>query len=174
MINNLFTATNLVGIAFFIVVMSVLPAVTAHRHVKSNGYLSGNGGFTLVEALLASIVMAIGIFAVITAIYAQVAALNENREKTIAALTAQGEIEYLRGQSFSNITSRLFYKEEAPGLEYLHLGADFGKGDIVVDNVNGNANIKRVSVIVTWTSMRGKHMHKTLATLMTSGGINKQ
>ncbi len=138
--------------------------------------LSNKRGFTLIEALIASVIMAIALFTVATVIYTQFAALNVNREKTIAALTAQGEVEFLRGQPFANITTRLFYKEEAPGLEYLHYGSDFGKGEIVVDDAGftGNSNIKRVSVIVTWNSVNGKTLQETMATLMTNGGINKQ
>ena len=124
------------------------------------GFLSGRKGFTLSEALIASLIMAVGLFVAVIAIHAQVTSLNENREETIAALTAQGEIEFLRGQSFVNIVTRPFYKEEAPGLEYLHYGADFGKGDIVVESVvtahdgfNGDSNIKKVSVIVKWNSI---------------------
>lgn len=140
------------------------------------GRLSNKKGFTLVEALIASMVMAIGLFAVITAIYAQFTAINVNREKTIAALTAQGEIEFLRGKPFDSITTRLFYKAEAPGLEYLRKGLGFGQGDIVVEpsGFTTDLNIKKVSVIVTWDSINGRTLQKTMATLVTSGGINKQ
>ncbi len=138
--------------------------------------LSSKRGFTLIEALIASLIMAVGLFAAGTAIYTQFTSLNENREKTIATLTAQGEIEFLRGKPFDNITTRAFYKDEAPGLEYLHYGSSFGKGDIVVDSAGftSNSNVERVSVTVTWDSINGKTLQKTMATLMTKGGINKQ
>lgn len=143
--------------------------------------LSNKRGFTIVEALIASLVTAIGLFASGTAIYAQFTALNENREKTIATLTAQGEIEFLRGQPFGNITTRAFYKNEAPGLEYLHYGSGDGQGDIVVDPVvanpdgfTGDSYIKKVSVIVKWNSTNGRLLQKTIATLMTDHGINRQ
>ncbi len=133
-------------------------------------------GFTLVEALMASFIMVIGLLAVIAAIYSQFTNLNKNREQTIATLTAQGEIEFLRGEPFGNIVTKSFYKEDAPGLEYLHYGSGFGQGDIVVDSAGftGNQNIKRVSVIVKWDSINGKQLQKTVSTLMTNGGINKQ
>lgn len=132
--------------------------------------LSNKRGFTLIEALIASLIMAIGLFAVGTAIYAQFTALNENREKTIATLTAQGEIENIRGMKFSDILALTsFDKDDAPGLAYLR-GAE---GNVKVDDSYG-PDIKKVSVTVTWNSISGKSLQRTMATLMTNGGINKQ
>jgi len=142
---------------------------------------SPRSGFTLAEALFASVIMAVGLVAVLTAVYLQTTILNKNREQTIATLTAQGEIEFLRGQPFVNITTRPFYKEEAPGLAYLHYASGDGKGDIVVDDVVinpdgfvGDSHIKKVSVTVTWNSINGKTLKKTMATFVTENGINRQ
>ena len=139
--------------------------------------LSNKKGFSLVEALIASVIMAIGLFAVITAVYLQTAILNENREQTIATLTAQGEIENIRGMKFSDILALTsFDKDDAPGLAYLHYGSGDGKGDINVDSAGfiSDSHIKKVSVTVTWDSINGKTLHKTMATLVTENGINKQ
>lgn len=147
------------------------------RYLKMrNMHSLSKKGFTLIEALIASLIMAIGLFTVGTAIYAQFTALNENREKTIATLIAQGEVEFLRGQPFDNIVTKQFYKEDAPGLEYLHYGSGDGRGDIVVGSAGftSDSHIKRVSVIVKWDSINGKTLQKTMATLMTDGGINRQ
>jgi prepilin-type N-terminal cleavage/methylation domain-containing protein len=134
--------------------------------------LSNKRGFTLIESLIASLIMAIGLFIVLTAIYLQATILNKNREQTIATLIAQGEIEFLRGQLFSNIVTRHFDEEEAPGLEYLHYGSGYGHGDITVSTTA--AHLKNVSVTVTWNSVNGKELKKTAATLMAENGINKQ
>lgn len=144
--------------------------------MTKTGCLSNKKGFTLIEALIASLIMAIGLIAVGTAIYTQVSSLNKNREKTIATLTAQGQMEFLRGEPFANITTRPFYKEEAPGLEYLHYGSGYGSGDIVADGAGftSDSNIKRVSVTVKWDSANGRQLQKTVTTLMTNSGINRQ
>jgi len=138
--------------------------------------LSGKRGFTLVEALIASLVMVIGLLVVVSAVSIQTVILNKNREETIATLTAQGELELLRGRLFGNVASGPFYKEDAPGLEYLHYGSGPGTGEIIVDSpgFTGDSNIKRVSVTVKWDSVDGKASQKTIATLMTNGGINRQ
>ena len=132
--------------------------------------LSNKRGFTLVEALIASLIMAVGLFAAGTAVYTQFTSLNENREKTIAALTAQGEIENIRGMKFSDILPLTsFDVNDAPGLAYLK----DAEGKVKVDNSYG-PDIKKVSVTVAWNSINGKPLQKTMATLMTNGGINKR
>ncbi len=143
--------------------------------------LSGKRGVTLIEAVIATFIMALGLFVVGTAIYSQFSSLNQNREKAIATLAAQGEMELLRGQPFSNITTRRFYKAEAPALAYLHFGSEDGKGEIIVDSVavspdgfSGNSDIKKVSVIVSWDSINGNVLTKKLVTFVTHSGINKQ
>ena len=143
--------------------------------------LSNKKGVTLIEAVIATFIMALGLFVVGTAIYSQFSSLNQNREKAIATLAAQGEVEFLRGQPFANITSRRFYEAEAPALAYLHYGSDVGKGEILVDSVtvnpdgfSGNSDIKKVSVIVSWDSINGNVLSKKLVTFVTHSGIDKQ
>lgn len=132
--------------------------------------LSNKKGFTLVEALFASSIMAIGLVAVITAVYLQATILNKNREHTIASLAAQGEIENIRGMKFNDILPLAsFDEDDAPGLAYLKNA----EGKVKVDDSYGS-DIKRVSVTVTWNSIDGKTLHKTMATLVTRNGIDRQ
>ena len=118
--------------------------------------------------------MGISLIAVGTAIYSQINALNQNREKTIAALAAQGEIENIRGKAFDDISSYTFDAAEAPGLIYLHKAPGMAtRGAVVVSNSYG-ADIKKVSVTITWVSMTGKTLQSKLVTLITRNGIDKQ
>ena len=144
--------------------------------MKRINILSNKKGFTLVEALSASVIMAIGLMAVMAAIYLQNTVLNKDREQTIATLTAQGEIEFLRGKPFDDIVTESFYEGDAPGLGYLRYGSGHGKGDIVVGpaDFTSDTNIKKVSVIVTWNSINGNTLQRSMATLVTRNGINKQ
>jgi len=125
-------------------------------------------GFTLVEALLASFIMAVGLFAAGTAIYSQFFSLNQNREKAIATLAAQEEVESIRGMPFDTIVN-LPSSFTAGGFTYLNSPV----GTVTVSSSYGD-KIKKISVTVTWSSLTGQTLQKSLVTLVTKNGINKQ
>ena len=138
------------------------------------GYLSTKQGFTFVEALIASLIIGISLFGIETAIYSQINALNQNREKTIATLAAQGEIENIRGKAFDDISNHTFDITEAPGLVYLHKPPGMAtRGNVEVSNIYGS-DIKKISVTITWVSINGKTLQNNLETLIGRGGIDKQ
>lgn len=126
-------------------------------------------GFALIEAVMAAFILAISLFAVGTAVYSQFSALNQNREKAIATLAAQEEIENIRGMSYDAILG-LGSSFTASGFEYLKNPA----GAVAVDNIYGTSDIRRISVTVSWASIMGQRLEKKLATLVTRNGINKQ
>ena len=137
------------------------------------GCLSDKKSFTLIEALIGSLIMGMSLFAVGTAIYSQVTALNQNREKTIATLSAQGEIENIRGKAFDDISSYTFDSVEAPGLVYLHKQPGVATRGAVVVSIF-STDIKKISVTITWVSINGKTLQSKLVTLITRNGIDKQ
>ena len=127
------------------------------------------GGFTLIEAVMAAFIMAISLFAVGTTIYSQFSALNQNREKAIATLAAQEEIENIRGMPYDTILG-LGSSFTASGFAYLQNPS----GTVIVDSIYGANDIRRLSITVSWDSITGKPLQQKLATLVTRGGINKQ
>lgn len=132
--------------------------------------LAANRGFTLVEALVASIVLALCLFAMGVAVYAEFAFINQNREKAIATLAAQEEIEKLRGMPFDTILAQSSYFT-ASGFAYLKNPV----GRLTIENIySGGANMKSISVRVRWDSLTGRILQKSLVTIMTRNGINKQ
>lgn len=137
-------------------------------------------GFTVLEALAASLILALSLFAVGTAIYSQVIALNENREKAIATLSAQEEVEKIRGLPFNSIASHQYVGFNATdpmcpsGFRYLNSPVCTVTVDNKYDGVNSNSHIKRVSVAVSWASIAGHTLQRELVTLITENGIDKQ
>jgi type II secretory pathway pseudopilin PulG len=131
--------------------------------------LTDKRGFTLIEAFVATIVLALSLFIVGLAIYMEFPVINQNREKAIAALSAQEEIENIRGMSFDTILT-LGSSFVSSGFAYLKNPA----GTLTIDDPFGNANIRRVSVRVSWSSLTGGTMQRDLVTFVTRNGIDKQ
>ncbi len=131
--------------------------------------LATNKGFTLVEAFLASIVFALSLFAILLATYTEFSFVNKNREKAIASLAAQEEIESIRGRPFDTILG-LGTSFTSSGFSYLKNPV----GTLTIDNPYGSNDIRKISVMVTWDSLGGQTMHRELVTMVTHHGINKQ
>ncbi len=130
---------------------------------------TGNRGFTLLESLAASLILALGLFVLGGAFYTQLSFINQAREKTIAALAAQEEVETIRGLSFDAVLN-LGPTFTASGFAYLNNPV----GTITVDDIYGNSNVRRVSVTVSWTSLKGVASQRDLVTLVSRNGIDKQ
>ncbi len=131
--------------------------------------LSNKKGFTLIEAFVASVVLALGLFAVLLALYTEFTFINQNREKAIATLSAQEEIESIRGMPFDTILS-LGSSFNASGFAYLKNPT----GTLTLDNIYSSDDIRRVSVTVSWLSLTGRTLQIRLTTLVTRNGIDKQ
>jgi len=141
-------------------------------------------GFTLIEALAATIVLAISLLGAGLAIYIQFGFISQIREKAIATLAAQEKIEAIRGMAFDDILNPAKLSptftaagpddaNKVTGLTYLRNST----GTVAVDNYIPSDpinNIRRISVTVSWRSFPGITLQQTLATLMSRNGINKQ
>ena len=131
--------------------------------------LSNKNGFTLGEALSSAIILGIGLIIVAVVFFEEVRTINRLRETTIAALSIQEEIEEVRAKPFDDILG-LGSSFTASGFTYLENPV----GTIVVDSIYGDNNIRRISVTVAWTSLYGGTLQKSLVTLITRKGIDKQ
>ena len=91
------------------------------------------------------------------------------KERSIATQSAQECIELIRDMPFSDILT-VSSDFTSPGMNSL----DSATGTITVDNPNGTDDMRRVTITIDWTSIRGTAESKTLVTFVTRGGINKQ
>ena len=142
--------------------------------IKTN-FLLNKKGFTLIEAFAASVVLAIALFVVGLAIYAELSYINQNREKSLAVLAGQEYIERIRSMSFDDILAinsswAMNVSNKPTAFTYLNNSL----GTVTVDSIYGQNNIRRISVTVTWDSLAGGTKSQRLVTLVTRNGINKQ
>jgi len=136
-------------------------------------YLSGKQGFTVIEAFVACSILAVCLLSAGLAIYTQFPFINQDREKVIAALSAQEEIEKIRGLPFDTIL----------GINASWVAANLPSGfayltnptcTVALDAIYGDSNIQRISVTVSWKSSSEAVLQETLVTMMSRNGINKQ
>ncbi len=132
-------------------------------------FLRGKIGFTLVEALIAAFLLGICMVGVVKLFYDSIYFVAETREVAIASQAAKEEVELIRNMPYTAITG-LSSTFTSPGFSYLNSAA----GAVSVDNIYGASDIRRVSVTVTWNSIRGRAMSRSMATLVTRNGINRQ
>lgn len=144
--------------------------------------LNSSKGVGLIEILVATLIIGIALFMVGTAFYAQYSFINQTREKAIATLAAQQEIEYIRGMPFNSILNLVLSPNSNPafftasGFQYLSNAT----GTLLITDTNNfkisgsNYTICKVSATVTWNSLIGKQFSQTLVTAVTQNGIDKQ
>ncbi len=105
---------------------------------------------TLVEILVACVILSIGLLAFVTASQASRLQLAKSSYYTLAAQAADSEIKDCEGSGFSGLT--------AGKTTYNVTGIPGGKMTVVIGPLDGNAsntNIVEVDVTVSWPSPPG-------------------
>ncbi|MDP3790515.1 MAG: prepilin-type N-terminal cleavage/methylation domain-containing protein [Candidatus Omnitrophota bacterium] len=138
-------------------------------------HLAHKKGFTLVEVLIAALIMGIGLISVGAAIYEQFSFVGQIRERVIADMAAQEEIEYIRGLPFNTIINSNTAFPNPSSFSSL-LNNNNPSVAVAVDNYlsDPSNNIRRVSVTVSWDSFMGSRLQTNLVTLVTRNGIDRQ
>jgi len=135
--------------------------------------LSSRKGYTLVEVLISMVVLGIALVSVAMVFAQSTFMMVDIRQKAVAAECVQDEIEAIRSMSYADIlllNGTAFVAPAPPGIARFKNPV----GAITVDNPLGLNNIRRVTVTVGWTSSSGAAMSRSLATLVTKSGIDKQ
>ena len=125
--------------------------------------LRERSGFTLIEVALASTILLVGFVGMIEALAVGSEMLDTARKQNIAGQIVQGEVEYLRMQSWSAVSS---LASTAP--DYLSNYPEFSSTSLAtvagttftfsrqVISPNPHPNIRQVALTISWTSITGK------------------
>ena len=125
--------------------------------------------FTLIEVLLAVILTGILACVIFVAFNTSFIYLRKIIELRTANLALQEEVSMVRNLTFSEINAlpNTFYSSSMSSL-------GDASGTLAKSPYNGNDNIIKISFKIDWTSFEGRALSKTMITLITDHGINKQ
>lgn len=105
----------------------------------------GNRGFTLVECLAATAVLALGLVGVVGCLTAALLGNQKASETELATAVAQDTLEDMRSTGFGSITYENFPETES--VEGLHGGT---RTITISSYYLGDPRLKHVEVAVTW------------------------
>ena len=129
-------------------------------------------GFTLVEILVAVFVIAFSFMGTLLAFTKSSLYISNLRQNTIASQAVQEEIERVRDKEFNTILSEGNQAFNSLGFSFLRNPA--GNRYIMNDPSYNSVDIRRVTATVTWDARDGRSMTKSVSTLITRSGINRQ
>jgi Tfp pilus assembly protein PilV len=127
-------------------------------------------GFTLVEVLLSSVIMAVVLVSILAVISRTSRYVMDLRVRVRSSQVLQQRIEELRAMSWGQITNlpETFTSTADPDGTY-------GKFLNVASyqSVNGTTVVVRATAVVTWVNRQNVVVTNSLTTLIGNGGLNK-
>lgn len=102
-------------------------------------------GFTLIELLAATLVMVLGVCAMLSVMTQGLSSLKENQWALLARTAVVRKAELLRNQGFDAIIAGPFTAADLQGLESI----PNAQGNVYVELYNDNPDIKKATVTVT-------------------------
>ena len=158
------TATWHIGCSFGSTLKAILSKFcrTAHQ-------FRGTAGFTLMEAMISSIILALAVTTALTILSHATKYVNDMRLRARSAQIVQQKVEDLRLLSWSNLTSSPSTFTDASDTNKLYAGK------LVMSTYQSygtTQTIKQVTVQVTWTNTHRMVMTNSLTTLISNGGLN--
>ena len=133
--------------------------------------LSNQEGVTLIEVLL--VVMAVGFLTLlISSIPASVSSINVNRHISTAKDIASKEIDYLRKQTYANLSNGSNSFADPALNDLPQSSASYNIEDCSPPICGAGERVKNVTVEVKWTE-GGKNQSVNIATMIGEGGIGQ-
>lgn len=129
--------------------------------------LHKTGGFTLLEVLLASVILAVALTSVLAVTSHATRYVADFRKAARASQILQQRMEDIRLLSWSQLA--------AYPTNFVDTAIGVYTGQVtqtVVDTFNGTPTVKCVTLTLTWHSQLGRPVTNTLTSLVGNGGIN--
>jgi type II secretory pathway pseudopilin PulG len=129
-------------------------------------------GLTLGEVLVSAAILSIVIVGIIGLFVNCNIMANEIREQSIVTNALNERMEDIRGMDYTTLLG-IGTTFTPDGFSQLNANAN-PTGSLTLDNPFSDDDIRRVTLTVNWTTQRGRSLNKSLVTLVTNSGINKQ
>jgi prepilin-type N-terminal cleavage/methylation domain-containing protein len=128
------------ALGFFICINEVLAYNILNKRRILVAHLRSRKSFTLVEMLIATVIIAIALCGILAAYVSCYDVLTTSKNVNIATNAAQGLMEEIRNHTFTNIT------DDYDGLKFTVNNMPLNKGRVYVDDSNPEMLIVTISV----------------------------
>ncbi|MCK5581688.1 MAG: hypothetical protein KAJ18_10510 [Candidatus Omnitrophica bacterium] len=125
-------------------------------------------GITFVEVLLSVGILSVVIVGLIGTFVQCKILIGDVRDHSIVNNVLNERIEEIRGMDYATILS-LGTTFTSVGFDQL----DSATGALTLDDPFGDADIRRITLTVSWTSRQGRALSQSLAALFANEGINR-
>jgi prepilin-type N-terminal cleavage/methylation domain-containing protein len=128
-------------------------------------------GLTLIECLVSTVLLSIGLVGVIGTLTAALITNQDAGDRQLAAAIVQATIEEMRSLGFGSVTYANF-PANATFVQVLDL-ADLHGGTRTIeitDSYQGNPRLKHVRVTVSWRGRNGQNSNVSVETIITNRG----
>ena len=128
------------------------------------------GGFTLMEAMIATVILALALASVLGVSGRATRYLSDIRRSARASQVLQQKMEDIRLLSWGQMQTLTNEFTDPHDTQRIYRGA------IVTnrfDAYNGTTTVMRVTLVVSWTNQTGRVVSNQLSTLVSKGGLNK-
>jgi prepilin-type N-terminal cleavage/methylation domain-containing protein len=135
-------------------------------------YSNNKGGFTLVEVVVGSVLMAMVFSASYASYFLGMNMVEDAREELRASQIVQSELERMRTMNWDAVANSRTIESVTPEGIYIKQYSDDYRAYREIKDIDGETDIKLVRVFVWWTNSKGQRTYQVFNTIMTKDGLN--
>jgi len=134
------------------------------------GRTNGENAFTLMEAMIATMILGVVLSSVLALASHGARYLNDLRRTARSSQVLQQRMEDIRLLSWSDVQALPVIFFDPNDTNHLYSGTIT---QAAYDSYNGNTTVTKLTLTVTWTNQVSRVLTNTLSTLIANGGLNK-